>query len=90
MKYLFIYLLIINIAGLMVMGIDKRKARARAWRISEKTLFLFSALGGSFGTLIGMYLFRHKTKQWSFVFGMPLILVFHIVILCLLIDKVYG
>lgn len=45
------------------------------WRIPEKMLFGVSLLGGSAGTWAGMYLFRHKTKHWYFVIGMPLILV---------------
>lgn len=70
-----IYLIIANIVGLAVMGIDKRRAIRHQWRIPEKTLFLVSILGGSIGTWAGMYLFRHKTKHWYFVIGMPLILI---------------
>ena len=54
---------------------DKRRARLHRWRIPEKVLFGVSLLGGSAGTWAGMYLFRHKTKHWYFVIGMPLILV---------------
>ncbi len=72
------YLVIMNIIGLAVMGIDKSKARRHAWRISEKGLFLVSLLGGSIGTWAGMYLFRHKTKHWYFVIGMPAILILQI------------
>ena len=46
----------------------------------EKTLFLVSILGGSIGTWAGMYLFRHKTKHWYFVVGMPLILVLQLAV----------
>jgi uncharacterized membrane protein YsdA (DUF1294 family) len=73
-----VYLAFMNILGLALMGIDKRKAKAHAWRIPEKTLFLASLLGGSVGTWAGMYLFRHKTKHWYFVVGMPLILLIQI------------
>jgi uncharacterized membrane protein YsdA (DUF1294 family) len=69
-----------NIIGLLVMGVDKEKAKNHAWRIPEKTLFLVSVLGGSVGTWAGMYLFRHKTKHWYFVVGMPAILIAQIVI----------
>ena len=78
-KIALIYLLIANVAGLAIMGIDKRKAIKRAWRIPEKTLFLFSVIGGSVGTWAGMYMFHHKTKHWYFVIGMPLILVLQVV-----------
>ena len=67
--------IIMNIAGLLVMYMDKHKARKHKWRIPEKTLFIVSLLGGSIGTWSGMYIFRHKTKHWYFVVGMPLILI---------------
>lgn len=72
---LLLYLILLNLAGFLIMGIDKRRARKHMWRIPEKTLFFTAILGGSFGTLAGMYTFRHKTKHWYFVIGMPLILV---------------
>ncbi len=69
-----IYLLTMNVIGFAVMGIDKYKAIKGRWRVPEKTLFLLSLLGGSIGTWAGMYAFRHKTKHWYFVIGMPAIL----------------
>lgn len=69
------YLVLLNLAGFSIMGIDKRRARKHMWRISERALFLTAVLGGSVGTLAGMYTFRHKTKHWYFVIGMPLILI---------------
>ena len=77
MRLLIAYLVIMNIIGIAVMGIDKLKAKRHAWRIPEKTLFIISILGGSAGTWAGMYLFRHKTKHWYFVIGMPAIFVLH-------------
>ena len=84
MEYAILYVVIMNILGVAVMGIDKYKAQHKLRRIPEKTLFLVSILGGSIGTWAGMYLFRHKTKHWYFVFGMPAILVIQIVVLCIL------
>lgn len=75
-----IYLLVMNVAGFMVMGADKRKARIQAWRIPESTLFLVAILGGSIGSILGMQHFRHKTKHWYFVWGMPLILILQLAI----------
>ena len=69
------YLIIMNILGFFIMAIDKSKAKRGAWRIPEKTLFLIAALGGSVGSLVGMHVFRHKTKHLSFLIGMPLILI---------------
>ena len=80
-KLLIAYLLIMNIAGIIIMAIDKSKARHHAWRIPEKSLFGVSLLGGSLGTWAGMYIFRHKTKHWYFVIGMPAICVLHVLLL---------
>lgn len=77
-KLLIIYLAIVNIIGFFIMGIDKQKAKKHLWRIPEKTLFLTSLIGGSVGTLAGMYVFHHKTKHWYFVIGMPLILMIQV------------
>ncbi|MDE6903623.1 MAG: DUF1294 domain-containing protein [Lachnospiraceae bacterium] len=71
----FIYLVIVNLSGLCLMGIDKNRARRHAWRISEKTFFVVGILGGSVGTWAGMYLFRHKTRHWYFVVGMPFLVI---------------
>lgn len=76
-----IYLLVINIIGFAVMGIDKAKARRRQWRIPEKNLFYCALLGGSLGTTIGMFAFHHKTRHWYFRYGMPLILAVQILLI---------
>lgn len=73
MKYLAVYLVMMNLAAFALMGIDKSRARRHAWRIPEKTLFLSAAFGGSLGAILGMQVFHHKTKHWYFVVGMPLI-----------------
>lgn len=73
MKYLAVYLVMINLAAFALMGVDKSRARRHAWRIPEKTLFLSAVFGGSLGAILGMQVFHHKTKHWYFVAGMPLI-----------------
>ena len=80
MKYLLIYLLLINAAGLVLMLADKIRARNGAWRISELTLMLTAALGGSVGVHMGMYLFRHKTRHPKFTLGIPAILTVQILL----------
>lgn len=72
------YLIAINIAAFCLMGMDKRRAKRHLWRISEKTLFLPALLGGSLGGILGMHLFRHKTKHWYFKYGLPGILILQI------------
>jgi len=78
---LLMYLAGVNILGFFLMGVDKWKARKRAWRIPEATLFFVAVIGGSFGSIIGMQVFRHKTKHWLFLIGMPAILVLQIVLI---------
>ena len=80
MKYLLIYLLLINAAGLVLMLTDKIKARKGLWRIPERTLMLTAALGGSVGVHMGMYLFRHKTQHPKFTLGVPAILTVQILL----------
>ena len=74
------YLIIINLAGFLGMGIDKQRARKNAWRIPEATLFMFALLGGSLGTTLGMFVFHHKTRHWYFRYGMPAILILQIIL----------
>lgn len=80
MKYLLIYLALINLVTLIVYGADKRKAKKGKWRVPEKTLFLLAIIGGSIGALAGMYLFHHKTKHWYFKWGIPAILLLQIAV----------
>ena len=74
MKILGIYLLAVNLAGFVLMGADKRRAKKGKWRVRERTLLLVAALGGSAGALAGMLSFRHKTKHLKFTLGVPAIL----------------
>lgn len=77
--YIFSYFLLINWVGFMLMGIDKQRAKKRGFRIPEATLFTAAIFGGSIGAWIGMYLFRHKTQHWYFVYGLPMILTLQII-----------
>lgn len=85
-QLLILYLLIINAAAILLMLVDKIKAKKNLWRIPEATLFLVAAIGGSIGSLIGMYTFRHKTKHIKFIVGMPLILAVQIIAVVLVMG----
>lgn len=76
--YITTYLISVNLIGFAFIGIDKQRARKHAWRIPESTLFTIAIIGGSVGSIFGMYTFRHKTRHWYFVYGMPLILILQI------------
>jgi uncharacterized membrane protein YsdA (DUF1294 family) len=68
------------------MRYDKQKAKKGEWRVSELTLFVIAALGGSVGILFGMRMFRHKTKKVKFFIGIPLIIIIQAVALAKLIP----
>ena len=72
------YLIIVNIIGFALFGVDKHKAGRHAWRIKESTLFLAAFIGGSIGCILGMQVFRHKTKHMKFMIGMSVILILQI------------
>lgn len=78
------YYLLVNLLGFYAMYTDKLRAKKRAYRIPEATMFIIAIIGGSIGCILGMYTFRHKTRHWHFVYGMPLILILQIVSILLL------
>ena len=78
---------VMNLLSFVLMGIDKAKARRRAWRIPELTLFLVTALFGGLGGTLGMYFFRHKTRHWYFKLGFPVLLVGQLAALALILSK---
>lgn len=75
-----VYLLLINAAGFLLMLADKYKARKNRWRIPEAALMAVAALGGSVGSLLGMYTVRHKTRHPKFTIGIPVILALQILV----------
>ena len=77
-----IYLVIINVLGFLIMGLDKAKAKKQKYRISENTLLFVALIGGSLGSYLGMHCFHHKTKHMKFYIGIPLILFIQILIYC--------
>lgn len=79
-EFLLLYLLIVNALGFVLMLVDKFKAKKNLWRIPEATLMMVAAIGGSVGSLIGMYTVRHKTKHRKFTVGIPLILAVQVVL----------
>ena len=76
-----IYLILINLVAFIVYGIDKGKARRHRKRIPESTLILLAIMGGSIGSWLAMYIFRHKTKHRKFTIGIPVILVVQVLLI---------
>ncbi|MGN7479071.1 DUF1294 domain-containing protein [Solibacillus silvestris] len=80
------YVIIVSILLCTYMYIDKQRAKKKEWRISEKTLLTLGIFGGAIGGVLGMYLFRHKTKHNAFAFGFPLLGAIHIFLLVQLFN----
>lgn len=74
MQILSIYLSLINALALLLMLADKQRAKKHRCRIPESVLLASAALGGSLGALLGMWLFRHKTRKAKFFVTVPLLL----------------
>ena len=83
MEPLVVYLLLVNALSCILMLADKEKAKKNHWRIPELTLLAVAVLGGSFGALAGMRLFRHKTKKPLFALGLPILFACQAVLLLL-------
>ena len=81
MKDILLLLVAVNLAAFALYGLDKLKAKKGLWRIRESTLLLVAALGGSVGALLGMEVFRHKTKHLKFTLTVPLLCVAWVVII---------
>ncbi|MCM1220027.1 MAG: DUF1294 domain-containing protein [Lachnospiraceae bacterium] len=81
------YFAVVNLLGFAMMGIDKRRAVKRLWRIPESTLFIIALIGGSLGSILGMRIFHHKTKHWYFVYGMSAILLLQIIAVVALLNS---
>lgn len=81
------FILVMSLITLILYIADKAKAKKNKWRIKEATLLGFSFFGGALGGLIGMKVFRHKTKHWYFWAVNILGLILHISLLVLMLIK---
>lgn len=82
---LFGYIGLISIITMVLFGIDKNKAISHQWRIKESTLLGLCFIGGALGGLVGMSVFRHKTKKMKFFVGVPAAFIINVcvaVVLC--------
>lgn len=75
MKYLLVYIILINVVAFVAYADDKRRAKKHSWRTSEATLVMLAVIGGSLGALLAMLFFRHKTRHKQFAIGIPTILI---------------
>lgn len=88
-KFALFIILALSILCFVLVFVDKKRAIDGKYRIKESRLFLISFFGGALGCLVGMYIFRHKTKKQSFTVIIPIFLFVHIVLLIFLFLKDY-
>lgn len=86
-RYFPVWLAAFSVIAFALMGIDKATARRGSRRIPEKTLFLFTLLGGGIGGTLGMHVFHHKTRHWYFAVFFPLIAIAQIALCAWLVIK---
>ena len=87
LRLLILWLLLMSVVLFVTMGSDKGRAKAGARRVPEKTLFLMAAIGGAVGGVIGMRVFRHKTKHWYFAWGFPILALLQLALCFWLLGK---
>lgn len=83
----FLYYAVLNIGLAGLYFIDKMKAINHSWRIPEKSLLTGAVLGGAFGGLAGMLIFRHKTRHGKFWAINCIFAAVHLAILLQLIKR---
>ncbi|MGS5515936.1 DUF1294 domain-containing protein [Clostridioides difficile] len=86
-NFILIYFIVINFIAFFSMYIDKKRAIKNEWRIKEATLISIAIIGGSIGSITGMYSFRHKTKHIKFTFGIPFIIFLQLLLIYFYILK---
>lgn len=89
LKYFALYFVFINVIAAIICLTDKIKAKIGGWRISEKTLFAVSLMGGSVGMYITMLAIRHKTKHKRFMIGIPIVIFIQTAILIIITYNSY-
>lgn len=87
MKFILIYLAVVNFISYIMYGIDKRKAKQNRWRISENSLIFVAVIGGSIGAYLGMKMFHHKTRHKKFYMGIPAIMILQLLLAIWIIYK---
>ena len=89
--YPLIFIAFTNLLAFVGMGVDKYNAKHRHFRIEEHTLLCLAVLGGAIGILLGMLIFRHKTKKKRFTIMVPLFLLIEALLYAwYILDFLYG
>ena len=86
-RIILIMLCALNLISFGIMAYDKHCAKKGKWRVSERGLFLATAIFGGLGGTLGMFLLRHKTKHWYFRVFFPFMLMIQVLIIRFLWGK---
>lgn len=86
-KTILFYIAFINLFAFIAYGIDKLLAKRGKWRIPEVLLLVLAVAGGSIGAWFGVGCWHHKTLHKKFRYGIPLIILFQIVVCCYLLRE---
>ncbi|MYL19997.1 DUF1294 domain-containing protein [Halobacillus litoralis] len=89
MVYAALFYLVVNAWLFILMGVDKKRSRLEQWRVPEKHLWLLAWIGGALGGMLGMKVFRHKTKHKAFTAGFPLLAAAHALLIGWLYMRFY-
>ncbi len=89
MEYILYYIAAVSVLSVMICCTDKIAAKSGARRISEKTLFIISLLGGAIAMYVTMRIIRHKTRHTKFMLGLPIIILLQIAIFLMIFIKFY-
>ncbi len=84
------YLYAVNILTFALYGWDKHLAVYRCRRVPELVLLFLALIGGAFGALCGMILFRHKTRHLKFRICVPLFLFLQLALVVFLRLKPFS
>lgn len=82
---IYTYLFVINTIAFFLYADDKRRACAGSRRIPNAALLALAWVGGAYGALMGMLLFRHKTRSKAYLINVPLALIIWLAALALLL-----
>ena len=80
MLILYYYFLVVTVVSFVLVGYDKYLARNKKRRIAENSLLLWALFGGSIGTGLGMWVFKHKTSKRSFLWKFWSIVLFQLLV----------
>ncbi len=80
-----VYIVAISVMAAILTILDKWKAKHNKWRIPENTLMIVGLLGGALAMYITMKTIRHKTLHKKFMWGLPLEILFHCILVLLVI-----